>query len=61
MEASARAWGVGDLEGRSAAKPCRLTVTFCAEACRLLALSYGLDFAVSPKAFSQQKESNVDG
>ena len=29
MEASARAWGVGDLEGRSAAKPCRLPLMFC--------------------------------
>ena len=32
LEASARAWGVGDLEGRSAAKPCRLPVMFCGEA-----------------------------
>ena len=29
LEASARAWGVGDLEGRSAAKPCRLPAMFC--------------------------------
>ena len=28
LEASARAWGVGDLEGRSAAKPCRLPAMF---------------------------------
>ena len=31
MEASARAWGVGDLECRSAAKPCRLPRMFCGE------------------------------
>ena len=29
LEASARAWGVGDLECRSAAKPCRLPLMFC--------------------------------
>ena len=29
LEASARALGVGDLEGRSAAKPCRLPAMFC--------------------------------
>ena len=32
LEASARAWGVGDLGGRSAAKPCRLPLMFCGEA-----------------------------
>ena len=32
MEASACAWGVGDLECRSAAKPCRLPMMFCGEA-----------------------------
>ena len=31
LEASARARGVGDLECRSAAKPCRLPVMFCGE------------------------------
>ena len=29
LEASACAWGVGDLGGRSAAKPCRLPMMFC--------------------------------
>ena len=29
LEASARAWGVGDLVGRSAAKPCRMPAMFC--------------------------------
>ena len=40
LEASARAWGVGDLECRSAAKPCRLPVMFCGEA--LQAICYVL-------------------